>query len=525
VDPGKAGPKRHPRRERPGPAPAPQSRPSTSGNAPTAGHEFDHPTASSPPPSRAFAAPPASHTAPGPSIPSARPGAGVADLSLTDFRIPPFLLPVYKEAGHRYGVPWEVLAAINEIETDYGRNVAVSSAGAQGWMQFMPATWEAYGVDANGDGVADPNDPADAIFAAARYLRAAGAGRDLRRAIFAYNHADWYVESVLQRARRIMDLPGDLVGSLTQVAEGRFPVTGHASYTDGRKQARIFARDGAPVVAVNDGRIVGIGQSDRLGRFVRLRDRAGTTYTYAGLGRVRTRRTLVKNAKMRLHARRDKGIRLTELRPGARVVAGAVLGNVSATRGAGRAHVVFQIRPAGRRPRPIDPGPILAGWQLGQTGRKQSSTDGDRLRRMSDRKLGARVLADRRIDIYACGREDIESGRIDRRVLAMLELLAEDGLHPTVSAMKCGHSLMTTSGNISEHSTGDAVDISAINGIPIAGHQGPGSITDITIRRLLDLQGAMAPHQIISLMAFPQAPNTLAMPDHADHIHVGWRPR
>jgi transglycosylase-like protein with SLT domain len=520
VDPGNAA-KPHPRDERPRPAPAPESRPSTLRNA---GHALDHPMASSPAPSPAFTAPQASQSPPGPSTPSTWPGAGVPDLSLADFRIPPFLLPIYKEAGHRYGVPWQVLAAINEIETDYGRNVAVSSAGAKGWMQFMPATWEAYGVDANGDGVADPNDPADAIFAAARYLRAAGADRDLRRAIFAYNHADWYVDSVLQRARRIADLPGELVGSLTQVAEGRFPVPGHASYTDGRNRARIFARAGAPVVAVNAGTIVGIGHSDRLGRFVRLRDRAGTTYTYAGLGRVGTRRKPVENAKMRLHARRDNGIRLTELRPGARLVAGAPLGNLSATRGAGRAHVVFQIRPAGRRARPIDPGPILAGWQLGRTGGKRSSTNGDRLRRMSDRELGARVLADPRIHIYACGREDIQSGRIDRRVLAMLKLLAAHGLHPTVSAMKCGHSLMTTSGNISEHSTGDAVDISAINGIPIAGHQGPGSITEVVIRRLLNLQGAMQPHQIISLMQFPGASNTLAMSDHADHIHVGWRP-
>ena len=101
------------------------------------------------------------------------------------FRIPPFLLPIYQAAGTQYGVRWEVLAAINEIETDYGRNLNVSSAGALGWMQFMPATWKMYGVDANDDGLKDPFNPVDAIFAAARYLRAAGrrqgpAPRDLR---------------------------------------------------------------------------------------------------------------------------------------------------------------------------------------------------------------------------------------------------------------------------------------------------------------------------------------------------------
>ena len=67
----------------------------------------------------------------------------------------------------------------------------------------MPPTWDAYGVDANRDGLKDPFNPVDAIFAAARYLRAAGAEHDLRRAIFAYNHADWYVDSVLMRARVI----------------------------------------------------------------------------------------------------------------------------------------------------------------------------------------------------------------------------------------------------------------------------------------------------------------------------------
>ena len=149
-----------------------------------------------------------SNGTPAPSNPTlslATPGAaaiGVPNFFIDKFRIPPFLLPIYQAAGTEYGVRWEVLAAINEIETDYGRNLNISSAGALGWMQFMPATWETYGVDANGDGLKDPFNPVDAIFAAARYLRAAGADQDLRRAIFAYNHADWYVDSVLHARPR-----------------------------------------------------------------------------------------------------------------------------------------------------------------------------------------------------------------------------------------------------------------------------------------------------------------------------------
>jgi hypothetical protein len=139
----------------------------------------------------------------GPSFSFALPGAaplGVPNFFIDSFRIPPFLLPIYQAAGIEYDVPWQVLAAINEIETDYGRNLSTSSAGAVGWMQFLPSTWKTWGVDATGSGYADPYNPVDAIFAAARYLHAAGASKNLNQAIFAYNHADWYVLSVLLRA-------------------------------------------------------------------------------------------------------------------------------------------------------------------------------------------------------------------------------------------------------------------------------------------------------------------------------------
>jgi hypothetical protein len=121
--------------------------------------------------------------------------------------IPDELMPLFEAAERAYDVPWNVLAAVNKVETDFGRNLGPSSAGAVGWMQFMPATWARYGVDADGDGHADPNNPADAIFSAAAYLRASGAGEDLHRALFAYNHAGWYVELVLDWARRYAALP------------------------------------------------------------------------------------------------------------------------------------------------------------------------------------------------------------------------------------------------------------------------------------------------------------------------------
>ena len=118
---------------------------------------------------------------------------------------PAFLVAIYKAAGRRYHIPWQILAAINAIETDYGRDLSISTAGAIGWMQFMPGTWLRYGVDADGNGRPNPYDPRDAIFSAARYLAANGAEHDMRAAIFAYNHALWYVDAVLWRAQTISD--------------------------------------------------------------------------------------------------------------------------------------------------------------------------------------------------------------------------------------------------------------------------------------------------------------------------------
>ena len=134
-------------------------------------------------------------------------GSAASAQALAFYRIPLFLLPIYQAAAVQYGVPWQILAAINEIETNYGSDQSVSTAGAVGWMQFMPATWIQYGVDALNAGYADPYNPVDAIFAAARYLRAAGAASNLHAAILAYNHSDEYASSVLLRAKLISSYP------------------------------------------------------------------------------------------------------------------------------------------------------------------------------------------------------------------------------------------------------------------------------------------------------------------------------
>lgn len=120
--------------------------------------------------------------------------------------VPKELAPVYQQASAKYKLGQRgpaILASINFNETSFGTNMNnTTGSGAEGWMMFMPETWASWGVDANGDGVKDPFNPEDAIFAAARYLHDSGAPGDWREAIFAYNHADWYVERILEDAAR-----------------------------------------------------------------------------------------------------------------------------------------------------------------------------------------------------------------------------------------------------------------------------------------------------------------------------------
>jgi murein DD-endopeptidase MepM/ murein hydrolase activator NlpD len=597
---------------------------------------------------------------------------GVPNFFIDSFRIPPFLLPIYQAAGIQYDVPWQVLAGINEIETDYGRNLSISSAGAVGWMQFLPATWKQYGVDANGDGVKDPYNPVDAIFGAANYLHAAGASKNLGNAILAYNHAGWYVQSVLLRAKLIGGMPDQLIGALTGLVSGHFPVAAPAKYADDHveqlatrrvkggnasvlissdpnsKGVSIYAKQGSPVIAVNDGKIVKIGSSANLGNFIELQDSTGNIYTYANLGSISTSYPVPKPVtvtpaqvakelsqsaaptpsapatagqqgtgaaqqataagvaaaakpskggpvkplsilpqtplpvaaaapvatplvKERLFAHPSRpasyaagGIKqmqnqapqissfenyfsgvlhlaknqytLNPMKAGAIVVAGTILGRLGGPTKAQASHVLFMIQPAGKGAPQIDPKPILDGWKLLEATAVYRASGKDpffgpgaknptvgQVLLMSKAQLQQRILADPHVQIYACGRRDIAAGLIDRRVLATIEFLVGSGLDPSVSSLQCGNTI-TGAGTSAAGATGSAVQISGINGVPIQGHQGSGSITDITIRRLLTLQGAMKPNQIISGMSYKGQANTLALPDHQNRLEVDYTP-
>jgi soluble lytic murein transglycosylase-like protein len=569
---------------------------------------------------------------------------GVPNFFIDSFQIPPFLLPIYQAAGIQYSVPWQVLAAINDVETDYGRNLSISSAGAEGWMQFIPSTWKRYGVDATGSGTADPYNPVDAVFAAARYLNAAGASKNLARAIFAYNHANWYVQSVLLRAKLIGGIPEQLIGALSGLVEGHFPVAARSTYADdaverlatrrvnsadaaipissdpGAKAISIFAAPGSPVIAVNDGKIVAIGDSPSRGRYLELEDANANTYTYAHLGSISTTYPVAKpvtvtarqiasdlssapaprptapatggsqslgrtravagdgasggrSPKLRLFANPSRpasyasggqtqidggaaAVRgfqnyfsgtlhlapsqytLDPLRVGSTVVAGTILGRIGPGTPTHASHLLFMIRPAGRDAPLIDPKPILDGWELLQAtsvyraaninpffGPDAKNPTIGQVLLMSKDQLEQVVLRDPHVRIYSCGRRDITAGLIDRRILATIEFLSQSGLDPSVSGLQCEQSpLGRSSPGSNAVVAGDSTEISAINGITIQGHQGPGSIADITIRRLLTLQGDLRPNQIISLMSYPGQPNTLALPDHSDRIQIAFTP-
>jgi hypothetical protein len=602
-------------------------------------------------------------------------GSQASAQALSFYRIPLFLLPIYKAAGVQYGVPWQILAAINEIETNYGTDLAVSSAGAVGWMQFMPSTWLQYGVDALNAGYADPYSPVDAIFAAARYLRAAGAATNLRAAILAYNHSEEYVDSVLLRAKLISTYPKDVIATLTGLTDGRLPVSGKqvawtpvpalalspssatagaaavAAHSAGPSKGAATSAGKAPatagspgstaplspaaaaaqatakaaaasarllqlveltsiptasVVAVQDGRILQVGHSRALGRFVILRDVYGDVFTYAGLGSVartyaaKASRAPVKSpgveaagthdptpsqpasagsqspltlsvktpakklpaarrgqatvpdgeetasgaGKVRLFAHpgnpdavasaADRAARRARashtssrrrLQRGAVVASGTVLGRVNVPKGAHAGHMRFAIRPAGDQST-IDPGPILGNWAqlqaaLHPQGAKATNallgaTASDVLLQ-SKAALQRAVLSDPGIALGTCERKEIAGGAVDRRLLAVLAFLSRSGLKPTVAGLHCTRPV---AGSAGANAVADTLEISAINGVKIAHHQGAGTITDLAIRTLLTLPPEFVPQQVVSLMRYPGASNTHALATAWDRIRL-----
>ena len=214
-------------------------------------------------------------------------------------------------------------------------------------------------------------------------------------------------------------------------------------------------------------------------------------------------------------AARAKAAQRLPLRKGSVVPSGTVLGKVWTSHGGHAGHLRFAIKPC-RRQRLHRPG--ADAGQLGTAaegaapaGRPRGRTRCSARPRATcscsrARRLERTVLSDPGITIAGCARQDVASGAVDHRVLAVLAFLSRSGLKPTVGALRCGQSQYTSSGATSPHYRGDAVDITAINGVPLTHHQGPGTITDLTIRALLTLPSEFVPHEILSLMHYPASP-------------------
>ena len=316
----------------------------------------------------------------------------------------------------------------------------------------------------------------------------------------------------LLRARLIAGVPADLIGSLTGLTEARFPVRG-ACPLRGRPrrapvpEARAPRRERRQRDRVGRHRALDrhLHQRRRAGdRRERRRDRDGRAQPQA-----RPPRRARGRLRQPLHLRAAREDERRARRSGTRV-RGGVVARSRRRRGGRRRRRTWSSRfgrPAAARrgstrsrsstagscsrpPRSTAPTARTCCAAARRSARSCCS------RRPSSRSACSRTSASRSTSAAA---PTSASGQIDRRVLATLAFLSESGLSPTVSSLRCGHSYHTKSGNVSEHSSGNAVDISRVNGIPVLGHQEPGGITDQTFGGCMQLQGAFAPHQVISL--------------------------
>ena len=501
---------------------------------------------------------------------------GVPNFVIDSFEIPPFLLPIYQACGTEYGIPWEVLASINKIETAFGTNLNVSSAGAIGWMQFIPSSWEAFGRRRQRRRPQGPLQPGrrdlrrrqlpEGSAAAPRTSTTRSSptttptGTCRRCSLYAraYGKLPSRPGRLADRAHRGRPLPGRRRRQLRRRPLGpRGAEAGDAGRARGLRQRgrrdRLLADPARHQHLRRRGRAGRRRQRrrDREDRaappssasYVVLEDAYGNRYTYAELGKiVRKHRKVVmptgkekrvpvdsENIRPRLFALPgregaepqkvaresvDSGDRDRRRRkPEGRVEGDRRHGSGPDRR---RRPTASTRTSTSRSARP-------AAARRGST-RSRSSTAGSCSRRRRStaptartrfaQKLGSagvlllskevlqqRVLADKRLEIYECGRTDIATGQIDRRVLATLEYLVRKGFDLTITSLKCGHSFLTTSGNVSDHSYRQ-------RGRHRRDQRDPGhsatrararSPTSCPQRRCCRLQGTMAPDELISL--------------------------
>jgi hypothetical protein len=421
--------------------------------------------------------------------------------------VPAVLVPIYQRAADAYGLGPQgagVLAAINGIETAFGTNLNVSSAGAVGWMQFMPETWAGYGVDANGDGVADPFNPEDAIFAAAGYLRAAGAPTDWYNAVFAYNHADWYVAEVLANAQCYGQLGGNVVS-------GAFELT--------------------PKLTVLSCEVAKPWRKRIPVEYLNAFESAAARYD---LGR---RGVWALAAVARLESNFGRGMSKSELQ---RHSALGLVGSewkAYAVDGDGDGHI--------RHGDPADSAATLARMIWSQGGLRAGLFEHNHAQWYVDAVLGEAERIEGKCKASTVDwaltlpnaviapidwsnltlsneleKQDLDSGAIDPRIVGLLGAITQSH-QITISALRSDHSEYTSEGNISNHYYGRAMDIASVDGVSCT-DTAPTAPCGELATTLSQLPTPAMPTELIYCYDVDGPGPAFARSDHCDHVHVGY---
>jgi len=431
-----------------------------------------------------------------PSIPSS---------SCASSGVPPILIPIYQRAAAAYGLGPQgasVLAGINEVETAFGTNLNVSSAGAVGWMQFMPSTWDSYGVDANGDGVADPYNPEDAIFAAASYLSAAGMPANTYDAIYAYNHADWYVSEVLANAACYGGLGG---------AAGSFSLQPQLQELSCQPPAG--QREEIPdnyLHAFEDAASrYGLGQRGvwALAAIAKLESSFGTGMTGE---------ELASAGPLGLDPTEWEAYAVDGNEDG-RVVhaspadSAATMARLIWSRGDLRAGLFTHNQAAWYVQAVLDQAEALEGkctatpveWNLTLPNAVIAPID------------WANLTLSNSLELH-----DLTSGAIDPRIVGLIGAITQDH-QITISALRSDHSQYTTEGNVSNHYFGRAMDIAAVDGVSCTDTEPTAPCGELA-KTLAYLPAPAHPTELIYCYDVDGPGPAFARSDHCDHVHVGY---
>jgi hypothetical protein len=419
--------------------------------------------------------------------------------------VPPVLIPIYQRAAATYNLGPQgpaVLAGINEIETAFGTNLNISSAGAMGWMQFIPSSWDAYGVDANGDGVADPYNPEDAIFAAASYLSAAGMPADTYGAIFAYNHADWYVAEVLANAAcyggigsaggafslrpQLQELDCELPAAWRKEVPPNYLRAfedAAARYDLGRRGvwalaaiARLESNFGAGMEPeqLNSAGPLGLDQTEWQRYAVDGNEDGRVAHASPADSAATMARLIWSRGDLRAGVfTHNQASWYVE----------AVLGEAEALEGECTAT-------------PVE-------WALTLPNAVIAPINWNNLTLSNELEL-----------------HDLTSGAIDPRIVGLIGAITQDH-QLTISSLRSDHSQYTVEGNVSNHYYGRAMDIAAVDGVSCTDTAVDGPCAELG-RTLAYLPAPAHPTELIYCFDLDGPGAAFARSDHCDHVHAGY---